>query len=245
VPTCLKPQHGACTIVHLLKSKQIMALVSDATSNIEPPPLRNMTAFSGTASSFPVKQLTNCPETDLIVVSPYVEAPHLLDLRTLDMANQLLAKGLVKLRCLRRDYATAPYIEIFNWSEVVESVRALATCSEFAWKEQSFYVVVFRSRIPPTTLHDDLSVLDKAAHAEATKSGGFLRYWFGSPNAEGRNLATCVWRNQADARIGSIGEAHRRAAGAARILYTEWHIERLRLVVKDGARDWAIIPWAD
>jgi hypothetical protein len=52
----------------------------------------------------------------LLVVSPYKEEPHLLDLRTLDTANQLLANALVGLKCLRDDYATAPYVEIFNVS---------------------------------------------------------------------------------------------------------------------------------
>lgn len=60
---------------------------------------------------------------------------------------------------------------------------------------------------------------------------------------EGRNLATCVWRSQEDARIGSIGEAHRRAAGAARKLYTEWRIERLKLTIQDGATEWEIGDW--
>jgi hypothetical protein len=49
-------------------------------------------------------------------VSPYEEASHLLDLRSVDTANQLLAKALVGLKCLRDDYATAPYVEIFNVS---------------------------------------------------------------------------------------------------------------------------------
>jgi translation initiation factor 3 subunit H len=35
--------------------------------------------------------------------------------------------------------------------------------------------VVFRSQIPPTTVYADLGALDKAAHEEATKSGGFLK----------------------------------------------------------------------
>jgi hypothetical protein len=48
-----------------------------------------------------------------------------------------------------------------------------------------------------------------------------------------------------DARIGSVGEAHRRAAGAARSLYTEWRIERLKLLIKDDAADWEITPWVD
>ena len=49
-----------------------------------------------------------------LVVSPYTEEPHLLDLRTLDVPNQLVAKALMRLECLRTDYATAPYIQIFN-----------------------------------------------------------------------------------------------------------------------------------
>lgn len=49
-----------------------------------------------------------------LVVSPYDEKPHLLDLDTLDTPNRLLARALVGLKCLREDYATAPYIETFN-----------------------------------------------------------------------------------------------------------------------------------
>lgn len=62
-----------------------------------------------------------------------------------------------------------------QWSEVIDSVREQVVASNFKWEEASFYIVVFRSRIPPTTVYADLGVLDKAAHAEATKSGGFLK----------------------------------------------------------------------
>ena len=54
------------------------------------------------------------------------------------------------------------------------------------------------------------------------KTNDNRRYWFGNPDKDGRNLATCVWRNQHDARVGSLGEAHRKAAGATRFLYAEW-----------------------
>jgi hypothetical protein len=114
-------------------------------------------------------------DENFLVVSPYDELPHLLDLRTLDTANQLLAKALGELKCLRDDYATAPYIQTFNWSEIVNSIKVLASTFGFTWKEQAFYIVVFRSQIPPTTAYADLGILDKAAHAEATKSGGFLK----------------------------------------------------------------------
>jgi hypothetical protein len=119
-----------------------------------------------------VKPIT---EKNLLAVSPYQEEPHLLDLSTLDTANQLLAKALVCMKNLRDDYATAPYRESFNWSEIIDSLRHLAAASNIAWKETAFYIVVFRSQIPPTTVYADLGALDQPAHAEAMKSGGFLK----------------------------------------------------------------------
>ena len=64
---------------------------------------------------------------------------------------------------------------IDQWDEVIDSVRKHAEVSGLKWADQQFYVVVFRSQIPPTTVYADLGVLDKAAHAEATASGGFLK----------------------------------------------------------------------
>ncbi|KAL2133134.1 hypothetical protein VTI74DRAFT_2866 [Chaetomium olivicolor] len=180
-----------------------------------------------------------------LVVSPYDEREHLLDLDTLDAENQLLALSLTNLKCLREDYATAPYIETFNWPEIIDTIRALAQEKSHKWKKTSFFVVAFRSQIPPTTVYAELGTLDKAAHAEATASGGFLKYWFGTPNGEGRNLATCIWRSQEDARRGGIGPAHRKAAGAARHLYSFWKIDRLRLTVEDDVTDWSIANWED
>lgn len=66
------------------------------------------------------------------------------------------------------------------------------------------------------------------------------RYWFGIPDVNGRNLATCVWRDRAHAIEGGVGPAHRKAANAARHNYTEWQIERLNLIIDDGAISWRI-----
>ena len=112
---------------------------------------------------------------ELIVISPYIETPHLLDLSTVEPQAQLLAIALTGLKSVIEDYATAPYGHIFNWSEVMAALRQLCVAKEHAWTEQVFYIVVFRSRIPPTTDYSHLGVLDKAAHAEAMKSGGFLK----------------------------------------------------------------------
>jgi len=111
-----------------------------------------------------------------LITSPYPEPAHQLDLDSVNEENRLLALALVKMRSLRDDYATAPYLDTFNWEEIVETLRALAReRGGHRWRETSFYIVAFRSQIPPTTVYSDLGVLDKAAHAEAVASGGFLK----------------------------------------------------------------------
>lgn len=111
-----------------------------------------------------------------LLVSPYTEKDHLLDLRSLDAENALLARALTRMKNLRPDYATAPYLQTFNWEEIMDELKKLARDAGHAWKETSFYIVAFRSQIPPTTVYAELGALDKAAHAEATASGGFLKY---------------------------------------------------------------------
>lgn len=70
------------------------------------------------------------------------------------------------------------------------------------WK---YYVIVFRSQIKPGTERPYLGLLDEGAHVEAVEAGGLLKYWFGVPDAEGRNLATCLWRHRDDAKKGGAG----------------------------------------
>ena len=129
---------------------------------------------------------------DFLVVSPYTTLPHLLDLRTLDITQQLLAKALTHIEAIREDYATAPYIDSFNWDTVFAHLRNQIRQTGQTWTHQHFYIVVFRSRIPQTTNRVELGELDQRSHAEATKSGGLLKYWFGTPDVNGRNLATCT-----------------------------------------------------
>lgn len=129
---------------------------------------------------------------DHLVVSPYSSIPHLLDLRELEESPRLLAKALAVLQSVREDYATAPYHLSFNWDAVTEQLKSLLEISKYQWKRQHFYIVIFRSQIPPTTDRIHLGRLDQKSHAEATKSGGLLKYWFGLPDANGRNLATCT-----------------------------------------------------
>lgn len=110
-----------------------------------------------------------------IIQSPYADREHLLDLQTLDNETSLLSRALSRLRAVREDYATASYKESFNWPEVFNELRRLVAESGNHFKETSFYIVAFRSQIKPSTDYSHLGELDKAAHAEAIASGGFLK----------------------------------------------------------------------
>ncbi|KAH6890549.1 hypothetical protein B0T10DRAFT_322592 [Thelonectria olida] len=180
-----------------------------------------------------------------LIQSPYTEQPHLADLETLDNENALLARALTKFRVLREDYATSPYVDSFNWPEVISELKRLTDETGRGFRETSFYIVAFRSQIKTNTVYADLGRLDKAAHAEAVASGGFLKYWFGEPDSELRNLATCIWRSREDAKNGGRGPAHREAAGATRAMYAFWKIDQHRLIIRDGVDSWDIIPWQE
>ncbi|KAM0803915.1 hypothetical protein BDR22DRAFT_784299, partial [Usnea florida] len=178
-----------------------------------------------------------------LVVSPYTSFPHLLDLRPLEEPQRLLAKALTILQSIRPDYALAPYDQSFNWDAVTHRLKSLLELSTHQWQRQHFYIVVFRSQIPPTTDRTHLGMLDQRSHIEATKSGGLLKYWFGLPDENGRNLATCIWRDFADARLASLGPGHKEAMRATIDMYTEWKLERFRFEIGDGAREWSITAW--
>ncbi|SPO04094.1 uncharacterized protein DNG_06777 [Cephalotrichum gorgonifer] len=185
------------------------------------------------------------PESpDLIITSPYTEPEHQLDLTTLDTENALLARALQHMQCVREDYATAPYVRSFNWDEVMGKLQELAG-EAGGFRETTFFVVAFRSTVPPTTEYADLGVLDKVAHEEAVACGGFLKYWFGTPDGNGRNLATCVWRAREDAVKAGHTPGHKKAMRATAAMYSEWGIDRHRLVVGEGAKRWEFVDWRD
>lgn len=126
-----------------------------------------------------------------LISSPYNDPLHLLDLSRLDTQNRLLALALASFRPIRDDYATAAYLDSFNWQEVFGLVKAYSDAEGHEWTTQSFYVVEFRSVLHPGIDQDRLHALDAYSHQEATTSGGLLKYWFGTKNEKRQNLATC------------------------------------------------------
>jgi hypothetical protein len=130
--------------------------------------------------------------SSLLVVSPYLSLPHLLDLTRYSISSQLFAKALTIFQPTRDDYATADYTESFNFQEVVRTLKSLAKIEGYEWKKTDFYVVSFRSQLNPDADGERLFELDAFSHQEAMASGGLLKYWYGAKDQDRRNLATCT-----------------------------------------------------
>ncbi|KAL9077843.1 MAG: hypothetical protein Q9157_003244 [Trypethelium eluteriae] len=179
-------------------------------------------------------------DEDHLQASPYADYQNFLDLRGLSTPNRLLALALTFLEPIRSDYATAPYLESFNWHIVFHMLRQMRRDANFEWQEQEFYVVIFRSKLKQDVDRKRLGELDQHSHAEACASGGLLKYWFGKTDGRNRNLATCIWRNREDARIGGRGPWHAQARQAAKEMYESIDFSMHKLVVEDGAINWRL-----
>ena len=116
------------------------------------------------------------PSEELLIVSPYSSRPHLLELKGLDEPSRLLAKALTVMRHVRDDYAIALYAHTFNWQEVKQQLRKIIKWQNTKqWRDNTFYVVVFRSRLAAGTDPSYLGHLVELSHAEATKTGRLLK----------------------------------------------------------------------
>ncbi|KAJ5243138.1 uncharacterized protein N7469_001465 [Penicillium citrinum] len=193
-------------------------------------------------SSISASESTSNTDTRLIS-SPYNGVAHLLDLETLDIQSRILALALASFRSVREDYATAPYIENFNWDEVFDLVKSFSEDEGHRWTSQTFYVVAFRSILLPGVDNDHLHALDAYSHQEAVASGGLLKYWFGTKDEKRQNLATCIWRSREDARLGGRGPWHAKARAAARELYENITFTTMKLVIEDEVASWSIGDW--
>ena len=165
----------------------VRAIEAQNVTNIEQSP----------SETLPVEPNKSQPEktrvelSHWLTVSPYLEPEHLLDLRSVDTPNRLLALASIHLESATGDYAIVKYEEAMDWARLMSSLKAISAAEGHRWTRREFYVVEFRSKLKQNVDVDLLFKLDKESHVEATKSGGLLKYWYGIPNAERRNLATC------------------------------------------------------
>ena len=179
----------------------------------------------------------DCTNCTLLQNSYYPEPEHCLELRSVDTPNRLFALALTLLEPAT-GYAIAPYHEAFNWADVMHFLQELCRQHHYAWPTTEFYVVDFRSQLKTRIDRPRLFHLDKESHREATQSGWLLKYWFGSPDAHRRNLATCVWRSRQDAIAGGSGPFHKLARDCALEMYDLINVRGLRLVVEQDATEW-------
>ncbi|KAJ5107537.1 hypothetical protein N7456_004212 [Penicillium angulare] len=190
-------------------------------------------------------QYTSAELDSRLIVSPYNTSPHLLDLNTLDTQSRLLTLALAYFKPITDDYATADYLDSFNWDEVFHLLRVFSKVEHHTWTTQTFYVVSFRSKLQAEVDNDYLHALDAHSHQEATASGGLLKYWFGTKNEKRENLATCIWRNRNDARLGGQGPWHAKARAAGRELYEHIVFSTMKLVVENDVASWRISEWVN
>ena len=145
----------------------------------------------GSVERSDVARISSLLSATVLQASPYAGPGHLLHLDTLEIQNRLMALALSSLSPARPDYAAAAYHQALNWDQVVALLATLAREQRITWKKQSFYIVEFRSKLKENIDNDRLYLLDKQSHMEATTSGGLLKYWYGIPDSERYNLATC------------------------------------------------------
>ncbi|KAI9748423.1 MAG: hypothetical protein M4579_007231 [Chaenotheca gracillima] len=179
----------------------------------------------------------------LLISSPYRTKSHLLDLSTISKRDSLLARAFTSMKATRPDYATASYVDSFNWTSVVEKLRTLAVAENYPWTTSSFYLIAFRSQSLSGANRIRLSLLDEKSHEEANESGGLLKYWFGQPDADFRNLATCVWSGRSDAMRANTKEHHRQAMVVLREMYCTCQLERYELTITDNVESWTLEPY--
>ncbi|KAF1994350.1 hypothetical protein P154DRAFT_567421 [Amniculicola lignicola CBS 123094] len=178
-----------------------------------------------------------------LISSPYNTPNHYLDLTTLSLPSLVFAKALTALKPVRPDYATASYTSALNFPTILSLVRGFAADEGYTWKEVSFYVVVFRSKLKESSDGDWLYRLDFESHGEACERGGLLKYWFGKVDGERKNLATCFWHSREHARLGGLGPWHKKARAAGRELYDYINFSTHRFTILDGAVDFRFEDW--
>jgi len=137
--------------------------------------------------------------SNFLISSPYNTPGHYLDISpALPTPSRLFALALTALKPTVSTYATAEYTSALNFDDVLRLLRQLIHEEgeeASTWRQVSFYVVTFRSKLQEGIDNDYLYKLDSESHREACESGGLLKYWFGKTDEERRNLATCKFFN--------------------------------------------------
>ncbi|KLO19510.1 hypothetical protein SCHPADRAFT_924430 [Schizopora paradoxa] len=160
-------------------------------------------------------------------------------LPNIDPVSLSLHKALHHFRPYDDKYASRPYAEAFNWSDLKLPVD----------EEREWYIVAFRSKRKSGSDGTRNFILalydaDKKAHEEAVQNGGLLMYWYGVPDpTTGLNLATCVWQSRQHAIAANSRPHHIQAMKLAKDSYEIYALERHVLRKSAGQTNVTIEPY--
>ena len=99
-----------------------------------------------------------------------------------------------------------------------------------------WYMVAFRSIRRPGVDEARLTAYDDWAHAEAMDAPGFVHYFKGPTQPDGRCMSFCLWDSRAEARAAAGRPAHIQAAALTLETYAEYTLEFHRVARLDGRR---------
>jgi hypothetical protein len=121
-------------------------------------------------------------------------------------------------------YATLPVGAAFTWDACAPEVLP-----------GEWYMVAFRSTRRADADEARLTAYDDWAHAEAEGAPGFVHYFKGPTQTDGRCMSFCLWEGRPEARAAAGRPAHREAAALTHESYAEYTLEFLRVRRLAGA----------
>jgi hypothetical protein len=137
-------------------------------------------------------------------------------------------------------YATLPVADAFTWDACEPDVES-----------GEWYMVAFRSIRRPDVDEGRLTSHDDWAHAEAMDAPGFVHYFKGPTQPDGRCMSFCLWDSRVEARAAAGRPAHTQAAALTHEAYAEYTLEFHRVIrvadggftfeVYDESRAWQIV----
>ncbi|MEA2631340.1 MAG: hypothetical protein QOE66_1559 [Chloroflexota bacterium] len=120
-------------------------------------------------------------------------------------------------------YATMPVADAFTWEACAAEVDP-----------GEWYMVAFRSLRRVDADEMRLTAYDDWAHAEAMGAPGFVHYFKGPTQPDGRCMSFCLWDSRAEARAASGRPAHTEAAALTHEAYAEYMLEFHRVLRLEG-----------
>jgi hypothetical protein len=170
---------------------------------------------------------------------------HFLDLSVMAPEYKFCTRALGVLQHVRNDYAdkAVEYEQAFNWDTVIDKLRSITSKEkDYHFPGVKLFVVAFYSSLLadlPKDTAELLGELDEDAFIEGATSGTLLKYWYGESDAERRNLATCLWVSEAEAKKLMKYKLHQEAVKAGAPLYEYFTIKTYQLVIEEGVTSYS------